>query len=185
MKLRRSVFFSVCVAIYHHMLGSDHLIEQMLTISRHQGRYATSEIPELMYISKISSHLARNLKFYPLSIRSAMKDGKPLAFIADSFKMKPCIGDVKLFKEFSTWELLNIRPAEILDIPARLYEQYRISPKFVQSVMETFGIQSTSKDVLEKEFDVGPMSYFVSNSRHYSWPKAGGKSGFTFRKSRH
>ena len=134
-----------------------------------------------MNTSDVSSNLARNLKFYPLSIRSAMKNGEPLAFIADSFKMKPCIGDTKLFKDFTTWELLNIRPTDILDIPERLYDQYRISPDFIKSVIETFGIQSTSKDVLEKEFDVGPMSYFVSNSRHYSWPKAGGKSGFSFR----
>ena len=111
-----------------------------------------------------------------------MKDGKPLAFIADSFKMKPCAGDSKLFKDFTTWELLNIRPTDILDLPERLYDQYRISPDFITSIMETFGIQSTSKDILEKEFDVGPMSYFVSNNRHYSWPKAGGKCGFEFRK---
>ena len=104
-----------------------------------------------------------------------MKNGKPLAFIANSFKMQPCIGDPKLFKDFTTWELLNIKPAEILDIPKNLYDQYRISPKFLESVMETFGIQSTSKDALENEFSLGPMRYFVSNSRHYSWPKAGGK----------
>ena len=68
-----------------------------------------------------------------------------------------------------------MKPAEILDIPEKLYSQYRMSPKFLESVMETFGIQSTGKDVLEKEFGLGPMRYFVSNSRHYSWPKAGGK----------
>lgn len=119
--------------------------------------------------------LARNLKFYPLSIRLAMKYGKPLAFIADSFKVQPCVGESKLFKDFTTWELLNIKPAEVLNIPERLYSQYLVSPKFLQSVMETYGIQSTSKDALEKEFDVGPMCYYLSNSRHYSWPKAGGE----------
>lgn len=104
-----------------------------------------------------------------------MKDGKPLAFIAKSFEMRPCIGELKLFKDFNTWELLNIRPAEILGIPDRLYSQYRISPTFLQSVMDTHGIQSTGKDILEKEFNLGPMFYYLSNSRHYSWPKAGGK----------
>ena len=104
-----------------------------------------------------------------------MKDGKPLAFIAKSFEMRPCVGESKLFKDFNTWELLNIRPAEILDIPDRLHSQYRISPNFLQSVMDTHGIQSTGKDILEKEFNLGPMFYYLSNSRHYSWPKAGGK----------
>ena len=123
----------------------------------------------------LTSLIARNLKFYPLSIRSAMKDGKPLAFIAKSFKVQPCIGESKLLKDFSTWELLNIRAAEVLDIPDRLYSQYRISPSFLQSVMDTHGIQSTGKDILEKEFNLGPMFYYLSNSRHYSWPKSGGK----------
>ena len=128
-----------------------------------------------MYMKRPLLFLARNLKFYPLSIRSAMKDGKPLAFIGDTFKMKPCVGDAKLFKNFTTWELLNIRPTDILDIPEKLHSQYRISATFLQSVMETFGIQSIGKDVLEKEFDLSPMCYYLSNSRHYSWPKSGGE----------
>ena len=104
-----------------------------------------------------------------------MKDGGPLAFAAKSFKVTPCVGEQKLLTEFSTWELLNIKPKEILDIPQRLYDQYHISQKFLESVMQEYGIQSTSKDVLEKEFDIGPMRYYLANSRHYSWPKAGGK----------
>ena len=107
-----------------------------------------------------------------------MKLGGPLAFISETFKMQPCVGGSKLFKGFTTWELLNINSADILDIPERLYSQYHVSPVYLQSVMEAFGIQSISKDVLEKEFDIGSMRYFLSNSRHYSWPKAGGKYRF-------
>ena len=104
-----------------------------------------------------------------------MKNGGPLAFAAKSFKMRPCIGEQKLLTDFSTWELLNIKPTEVLDIPQRLYDQYHISQKYLEAVMQEYGIQSTSKDVLEKEFGVGPMRYYLANSRHYSWPKAGGK----------
>ena len=103
-----------------------------------------------------------------------MKPGGPLAFIAESFKMKPCAGESKLFVDFTTWDLLNLRPAEVLDIPQRLYDQYHISQKFLEAVMQDYGIQSKSKDLLEKEFGVGPMRYFLANSRHYSWPKAAG-----------
>lgn len=119
--------------------------------------------------------VARNLKFYPLSIRSAMKDGGPLAFAAWSFKIKNCVGDEKLFNDLSSWELLNLKPQEVLDIPERLYGQYHISPGFLDSVMKKYGIQSTSKTALEEEFKVGHMKYFVSNTRHYSWPKSAGK----------
>ncbi|KAK4693691.1 hypothetical protein P7C71_g3756, partial [Lecanoromycetidae sp. Uapishka_2] len=78
---------------------------------------------------------------------------------------------------FCSWELLNLQPKEILDIPEKLHGQYHMSPGFLDSVMKKYGIQSTSKTVLEKEFDVGPINYFVSNTRHYSWPKAAAVTG--------
>ena len=119
--------------------------------------------------------VARNLKFYPLSIRSAMKKGGPLEFTADTFKIQPCVGSEKLFKELTTWEMLNLKPSTILDIPERMYDQYHTSPGFLDSVMKTYGIQSTGKASLEKEFGVGDISYLVSSTRHYSWPKAAGQ----------
>lgn len=122
-----------------------------------------------------SMWVARNLKFYPLSIKSAMKAGGPLAFTARDFEIDTCFGSKKLFKDLTTWELLNLKPKTILDIPENLYNQYHISPGFLDSVLKEYGIQSTSKTVLEEEFDVPQMDYFLSNTRHYSWPKAGGR----------
>lgn len=121
--------------------------------------------------------VTRNLKFYPLSIRSAMKKAGPLAFIADTFEIETCIKATKLLKDLTKWELLNLKPKEILDIPEKLYRQYHISSSFLDSVMQDYGIQSTSKGALEQEFGVGPMKYFVSNTRHYSWPKAAAVTG--------
>ena len=72
------------------------------------------------------------------------------------------------------WEILNLKVQTVLDIPERLYSEYHISPGFLETVMQKYGIHSTGKEKLEKEFGVGPMSLFVSNTRHYSWPKAGG-----------
>ena len=123
--------------------------------------------------------VARNLKFYPLSIRLAMNRDGPLYFIADSFKVEPCAGSEKLFKDLSTWELLNLKPRTILDIPERLYSQYYISPAFLDSVLKQYGIQSTSKTSLENAFGIREIKYFVSNTRHYSWPKAAGQSPLT------
>ena len=119
--------------------------------------------------------VARNLKYYPLSIRSAMEKDGPLEFAANTFKIQPCVGAEKLLKDLSTWELLNLKPTTILDIPERLYAQYHVSPGFLDSVMKQYGIQSTSKTILEKKFNVGEINYFVSNTRHYSWPKSAGR----------
>lgn len=119
--------------------------------------------------------VARNLKFYPLSIRSAMKEGGPLAFIAKDFVIEPCVGPEKLLQDLSVWELLNLKSKTILDIPERLYSQYHIAPGFLEDVMQKYGIQSIGKQALEKEFDIHNSRYFASNTRHYSWPKAGGE----------
>ncbi len=103
-----------------------------------------------------------------------MKKDGPLSFIATTFRVETCIGTTKLLKDLTRWELLNLKPKATLDIPERLYIQYHISPAFLNSVMHDYGIQSTGKGALEQEFGVGPMKYFASATRHYSWPKAAG-----------
>lgn len=82
--------------------------------------------------------------------------------------MRTFIGEKKLFKDFSKWEMLNLKPEDILDIPKRLHDHYRVSQESLASAMDVYGIQSTSKEVLEKEFDLSPMNYFLADSRHYS-----------------
>lgn len=129
--------------------------------------------------------VSRNLKFYPLALRKAMSetvvvDGSekkgPLSFVADRFVVTTCKGERKLFTDMSTWELLNLRPKTVLDLPQELHEQFGISPKFVESALQDFNIQSTGKDALEREFEVKqPIKCFLSNTRHYSWPKGGGE----------
>lgn len=104
-----------------------------------------------------------------------MKKDGPLSFIANTFEIETCLGATKPLRDLTKWELLNLKPKTILDIPEKLYSQYHISPSFLNSVMQDYGIQSTSKGALEQEFGVGAMKYFVSNTRHYSWPKAAGK----------
>ena len=105
-----------------------------------------------------------------------MKNTGPLSFIATTFEIETCLGVTKLMKDLTKWELLNLKSKVILDIPEKLYCQYHISPGFLNTVMQDYGIQSTGKGTLEQEFGVEPMKYLVSNTRHYSWPKAAGKT---------
>ena len=106
-----------------------------------------------------------------------MKPGSALDFIAESFKTDTCTGETKLLKDFDTWELLNMKVHTILEIPARLREDYSISAQFLDSVLKKFLIQSNSKDALEKRWGLDqPVQFCVAQSKHYSWPKAAGKS---------
>ena len=90
-----------------------------------------------------------------------MKENGPLAFLAETFEIDTCQGSRKLFKDLTLWEMSNLKAKTILDIPERLYGEYHISPGFLDSMMKEYGIQSTGKEKLEKEFGIGPMSYFV------------------------
>ncbi|KAI1110545.1 pyridoxal-dependent decarboxylase domain-containing protein [Nemania sp. NC0429] len=121
--------------------------------------------------------VARNLKFYPLSLRLAFDEGEALDFLSDIFCVENCQGVRKLFSKLTTWELLNLRPSIILDLPDRLYQEHGISNDFLSTVMNKFTIQSTGKDVLERKFDIKPCQYMLATTRHYSWPKGAAIAG--------
>lgn len=119
---------------------------------------------------------ARNLKFYPLAIRKAMDDvDGPLRFLPQGFKVRTCQGRSKPFRELSTWELLNLRPKTILDIPDQLYSEFGITPTFLNEALDQYKIQTSGKDVLARHFGVERVEYITPATAHYSWPKAGGR----------
>ncbi|OGM43988.1 pyridoxal-dependent decarboxylase domain protein [Aspergillus bombycis] len=121
--------------------------------------------------------VARNLKFYPLTLYQAMKEG-PLGFIANDFQVTTCVGEEKLFKDLGVWELLNLQPDVILDMGDALYRQFGVTSKFLEQALTPFTIQTTGKDVLEREFRITkPAKYFLAQTRHYSWPKGGAIAG--------
>jgi len=102
-----------------------------------------------------SSRKARNLKFYPLSVRKAMDDPDgPLRFVPASFSVRTSQGRLKTFRDLSTWELLNLKPKTILDIPEQLHQQYGITPTWLQGALDTYNIQTCGKDVLERHFNL-------------------------------
>lgn len=70
---------------------------------------------------------ARNLKYYPLSLRESMKEGEPLEFLSKRLVVETCQGEPKLFSEMTNWELLNLKSGDILDIPDRLTQEFGTS----------------------------------------------------------
>ncbi|KAA8895556.1 pyridoxal phosphate-dependent transferase [Sphaerosporella brunnea] len=115
---------------------------------------------------------ARNLKFYPLSLKDAMGEGEGLEFLKNDFRISTCQGEEKLFLDLTAWEILNLKIDDILEIPDRLYKEYGISPGYLQGIMEKHGVQTVGKEKLEKDHSVNPMKVIVSATNHYSWPKA-------------
>ncbi|XRM42698.1 hypothetical protein ABZX51_005909 [Aspergillus tubingensis] len=128
--------------------------------------------------------VARNLKYYPLSLYLAIKKGK-LQFLTGKFEIENCQGETKIFDEMTAWELLNLRPDTVLGIPQHLYDHHNISNDFLDKVMVDYNIQNISKSQLEEDFletdvtnDVKfPFRYMVGKTRHYSWPKGAAIAG--------
>ncbi|KAK8120714.1 pyridoxal-dependent decarboxylase conserved domain protein [Apiospora kogelbergensis] len=122
--------------------------------------------------------VARNLKFYPLALRKAFDPHQKLNFLSENFYVETCKGERKLFTHLSNWELLNLKPSDVLDLPDRLYQEHGVSTQFISKVMNEFTIQSTGKDELERELGLTkPCQYILSNTRHYSWPKGAAIAG--------
>ncbi|KAJ1311931.1 hypothetical protein OPQ81_010391 [Rhizoctonia solani] len=120
---------------------------------------------------------ARNMKFYPLSLACAMEPGAPLDFIRDEFSIELCTGETKLFGQATAWELMNLKPETVFDIPERLQNEYAISSGALSAALGPYLIQTCGKDVLEKKFAMPPSKYFVGTTKHYSWPKGAAVTG--------
>lgn len=132
--------------------------------------------------SAADEYEARNLKYYPLSLQLAMRSGSPLHFISDSFEVDTCAEprQRKLLRDLDTWELLNLRVQDILDIADRLHSEYGITAKFLESALREYIVQSTGKEDLLSKFGIDhPPQYLISNTKHYSWPKSAGMSSPT------
>ena len=122
--------------------------------------------------------LARNLKYYPLALKQTMAPGAPFAFITPTFHINLCTGIRKNFYSCDTWELLNLSPTEVADIPKRLSEEYCISPDALAKHLEKFSIQNIGKDQLDADFNISkPPQYMISVANNYSWPKASAITG--------
>ncbi|PYH70873.1 pyridoxal phosphate-dependent decarboxylase family protein, partial [Aspergillus vadensis CBS 113365] len=123
--------------------------------------------------------VARNLKFYPVSLRCAMEPGSDLHFIADRFYVTPSKkGSMKkLFVDLTYWELFNLTPTTILNIPDRLYREFGISPSFLDRALRKFSVEHAGLEDLGRLRCFQPIQYLMTKTHHYSWPKGGALAG--------
>lgn len=125
-------------------------------------------------------HTARNLKYYPLALHNAImkKPNPPLAFIASSFEITLCNKTKKKFALCDSWDLLNLTPTEVANIPTRLMQQYGISETVLGKILEPYSIQTVGKQALDLDHEITkPPQYLISSANHYSWPKSAAVTG--------
>jgi len=123
--------------------------------------------------------VARNLKFYALSLRAAMDPGQPLAFAANTFRITRGPLASTLFSQLNTWELLNLSTATILELPEQLQKQCGVTEDFLAYALKLHSIQEIGKTEIMRKFDIQDEPvYFVAATKHYSWPKSAGAHCF-------
>jgi glutamate/tyrosine decarboxylase-like PLP-dependent enzyme len=117
---------------------------------------------------------ARNLKFYPLALQAALQN-EPLLLAAKDIKVSLPTGGSKSLIELDTWSLLNLKGDDILALPTRLDQEYKISGETLTEVLSKYSLQNLGMAEFSRRFlgDIKSSPVFlVPATKHYSFPKA-------------
>ena len=116
---------------------------------------------------------ARNLKFFPLSLRAALRE-EPVLSAAQDVAVPLPTGDTARLVEASTWTLLNLKGDDVLALPTRLKNEYGISRETLTPALSRYSLQSLGIQEFSRRFLEGLQSpaFFVPGTKHYSFPKA-------------
>lgn len=117
---------------------------------------------------------ARNLKYYPLSLRAALLHEPALA-AARELAVTTCDGRTARLIELDAWSLLNLKVDDILGLPARLTAEYGVAADTITRAMAGHSLQHLGIQELARrsaaDLSVSPV-LFVPATKHYSFPKA-------------
>jgi glutamate/tyrosine decarboxylase-like PLP-dependent enzyme len=117
---------------------------------------------------------ARNLKYYAISVAAALRDEPDLARARGIAVTLPDGHTVKRLLELTTWECLNLTVDEVLNLTARMVNEYEIPVTALEVInaysLQTLGYEKFTRNYLDAE--IGRPAVFAPVTRHYSWPKA-------------
>ena len=117
--------------------------------------------------------MARNLKFYPVSVKAAILK-EPDLWAARNFQVTLLNGEKATLLNLDDWDILNLPIDEILAIPDNISSQYDIDISVLGNLVADYSVQSIGfHNILSKylpDISEAPVS-LCSATRHYSWPK--------------
>jgi len=116
---------------------------------------------------------ARNLKYYPLSIKAALKNEPILKPCEKKITVKLCDGTECILVEQEAWDLLNLTVDEVLALPHRIEEVCGITVEQLTGALEPYILQSTGfqDPVFDETDDTKAPVLMGPATKHYSWPK--------------
>lgn len=117
---------------------------------------------------------ARNLKYYAISVAEAIRSEPSLEEAQRITVALPDGHTIKKLLELTTWELLNLAVDEVLDLTARMVDDYEVPASALEVItkysLQTLGYEKFASKYLGEE--IGPPAVFAPVTMHYSWPKA-------------
>ena len=117
---------------------------------------------------------ARNLKFFPLALKAALEEDT--LKLAGNIEINLPNGQRKPLASLDTWQLLNLKADDVLELPARITTDFpKIKRDDLTKALEEYsiqrlGFQNFSKRFLS-DFENTPV-FLVPGTKHYSFPKA-------------
>lgn len=118
--------------------------------------------------------MARNLKFYPVSLKAAILND-PLLKKAKDFKVKLLNGTMAKLVDLDSWTILNLKADDILAMPENLSSPpYKIKIVDLSNILNGYTVQNIGyhniltkylPDIKSTPVSMGPAT------KHYSWPK--------------
>lgn len=116
---------------------------------------------------------ARNLKYYPLSVKAALENADILKPYAQKITVTLGTGETVILVEQDSWTLFNLAVDEILALPAQIEKVCRITPTQFTDAIDPYLLQSTGFLDRVSQTTEGPLPPVVMGpaTKHYSWPK--------------
>ena len=116
---------------------------------------------------------ARNLKFYPIAIRNAVRD-EPRLKNAKNFTVRVLSekrGNVNIL-EADNWDLLNISVDDAINMASDVEKMAGVSKKIFNDIVDKFSLQTIGLAEFMKVNKLDHAGVVVAPaSNHYSWPK--------------
>ncbi len=120
---------------------------------------------------------ARNLKFLPFAVVSAIQAHKSRLASADSLKVSVYQDGKKISKRLldcSEWELFNINPDETAELPDSIIEMCGLKNNELDKYLAPYLLQNVGLAWYSSRYPLtSRIQVIVPATRHYSWPKAG------------
>lgn len=116
---------------------------------------------------------ARNLKYYPLSVKAALQNDAALQPHARDILVTLGTGEQAVLVEQDAWTLLNLAVDEILALPARIEKTCSITSAQLTAALDPYLLQSTGFEDRVSLHTEGTRAPVIMGpaTKHYSWPK--------------